>query len=146
MDLSQSSLCGNSKGQALYIDRYDNPFVSFAFLYHLSLWHNTGRLHSKESRFSGHDADKESDRASINTMTFKPPKYGLTESSNHGSMYLKMGAVCEYSIGSVLCFCVSQVTTSCESTCAKEMADGVLQLNEEMHYPLQNNEKLGNYE
>ncbi|XP_045134116.1 proton channel OtopLc-like isoform X2 [Portunus trituberculatus] len=61
----------------------------------------TGRLHSKESRFSGHDADKESDRASINTMTFKPPKYGLTESSNHGSMYLKMGAVL-FGIGSMI--------------------------------------------
>ncbi|XP_063861202.1 proton channel OtopLc-like isoform X2 [Scylla paramamosain] len=61
----------------------------------------TGRLHSKESRFSGNDADKESDRASINTMTFKPPKYGLTESSNHGSMYLKMGAVL-FGIGSMI--------------------------------------------
>ena len=66
----------------------------FFLLYTTSfLCHYTGRLHSKDSRFP--DADKESDRASVNT-SFKPPKYALTESNNHGSMYLKMGAVCEY--------------------------------------------------
>lgn len=57
---------------------------------------HTGRLDvSKESQLPGsHEIDKESDRGSINTMSFKPPKYGLAE-DNHGSMYLKMGAVGE---------------------------------------------------
>lgn len=52
---------------------------------------------SRESHLSGgSELDKESDRASVNTMSFKPAKYTLTESNNHGSMYLKMGAVCKY--------------------------------------------------
>ncbi|KAG0729809.1 Proton channel OtopLc [Chionoecetes opilio] len=55
------------------------------------------RMTTKDSRFD----DKESDRASINTMSFKPPKYALTESNNHGSMYLKMGAVV-FGIGSMI--------------------------------------------
>ncbi|XP_050730889.1 uncharacterized protein LOC127005808 isoform X2 [Eriocheir sinensis] len=60
----------------------------------------TGRLNaSKDSRYPG-DIDKESDRASINTMSFKPPKYGLAD-DNHGSMYLKMGAVL-FGIGSMI--------------------------------------------
>ena len=105
----------------------------------LSLWPITGRLQSKESRFSGNDVDKESDRASINTMTFKPPKYGLTESSNHGSMYLKMGAVCEYSIGAVLSSCY-------ESTSAKEMAGGASHLSEEIHSQVQISGKLIYYD
>lgn len=62
----------------------------------------TGRMASRESHLSGgSELDKESDRASVNTMSFKPAKYTLTESNNHGSMYLKMGAVL-FGIGSMI--------------------------------------------
>ncbi|XP_068207939.1 uncharacterized protein [Palaemon carinicauda] len=61
-----------------------------------------GNLASKESRQSGcTDLDKESDRASVNTGSFRTPKYTLTDSNNHGSMYLKMGAVL-FGIGSMI--------------------------------------------
>ncbi|XP_069978970.1 proton channel OtopLc isoform X4 [Penaeus vannamei] len=61
-----------------------------------------GRMASRESHLSGgSELDKESDRASVNTMSFKPAKYTLTESNNHGSMYLKMGAVL-FGIGSMI--------------------------------------------
>ncbi|KAK7074063.1 hypothetical protein SK128_007081 [Halocaridina rubra] len=62
----------------------------------------TGNIATRESRISGFsDADKESDRVSINTGSFKTPKYTLTDSNNHGSMYLKMGAVL-FGIGSMI--------------------------------------------
>nr|XP_045605705.1 uncharacterized protein LOC123762940 isoform X2 [Procambarus clarkii] len=60
------------------------------------------RMSSRDSRLSGcSEIDKESDRASINTMSFKPPKFAITGSNNHGSMYLKMGAVL-FGIGSMI--------------------------------------------
>ncbi|XP_042217776.1 proton channel OtopLc-like isoform X2 [Homarus americanus] len=62
----------------------------------------TGRMSSRDSRLSGcSDADNESDRASVNTLSFKAPKLAITESTNHGSMYLKMGAVL-FGIGSMI--------------------------------------------
>ncbi|XP_066984557.1 uncharacterized protein [Macrobrachium rosenbergii] len=61
-----------------------------------------GNLASKDSRQSGcADLDKESDRVSINTGSYRTPKYTLTEGTNHGSMYLKMGAVL-FGIGSMI--------------------------------------------
>ncbi|KAK8739796.1 hypothetical protein OTU49_003201 [Cherax quadricarinatus] len=61
-----------------------------------------GRMSRRDSRVSGcSDVDKESDRASVNTMSFKPPKFAITGSNNHGSMYLKMGAVV-FGIGSMI--------------------------------------------
>ncbi|XP_069978977.1 proton channel OtopLc isoform X11 [Penaeus vannamei] len=67
-----------------------------------SKFHSLRRMASRESHLSGgSELDKESDRASVNTMSFKPAKYTLTESNNHGSMYLKMGAVL-FGIGSMI--------------------------------------------
>ncbi|KAB7496674.1 Otopetrin-2 [Armadillidium nasatum] len=45
-------------------------------------------------------ADKD-DKISVTTSAYKPPKYTITETSNHGSMYLKMGAVL-FGIGSMI--------------------------------------------
>ncbi|XP_071524780.1 uncharacterized protein [Panulirus ornatus] len=79
------------------------PDLNMVFSHRNTSHHEgTGRMSSRDSRLSGcSDVDKESDRASVNTMSFKPPKYALTESTNHGSMYLKMGAVL-FGIGSMI--------------------------------------------
>ncbi|XP_066985730.1 uncharacterized protein [Macrobrachium rosenbergii] len=67
-----------------------------------SKFHSISNLASKDSRQSGcADLDKESDRVSINTGSYRTPKYTLTEGTNHGSMYLKMGAVL-FGIGSMI--------------------------------------------
>lgn len=47
----------------------------------------------QDSNDQGSDDDRESDQGSAN-IHFRKPKYALAES--HGSMYLKMGAVCEF--------------------------------------------------
>lgn len=52
-----------------------------------------GHLAKPESIDDGSEGDRESDQGSTN-VHFRKPNYALAE--NHGSMYLKMGAVCEF--------------------------------------------------
>ncbi|KAK4311564.1 hypothetical protein Pmani_016929 [Petrolisthes manimaculis] len=60
------------------------------------------RIASRDSRVgSCYDAEQEIDRCSVNTLSIKRNKYTLTEGTNHGSMYLKMGAVL-FGIGSMI--------------------------------------------
>lgn len=95
----------------LYVGSIGFLVYAYMFLLHYinipteqlrSKFQSISNIASKESRVNvASEVDKESDRASINTLSYKTPRYTLAESKNHGSMYLKMGAVL-FGVGSMI--------------------------------------------